>query len=155
MTSVRDCRRPHQERPLVSTSVASYIAPLDSFPPPESGDKLFDQLAGLLGPKPLADAPAAATHIAKYSEEDLQRILKTVLKARALAPASAPAPIVTKVSWEKLKARFPNVYCGKSHIDCYNFCQQCENYFATARVTGPTQILFATSFLWDRISFCW
>ena len=40
-------------------------------------------------------------------------------------------------------------------MDCYNFCQQYEDYFATARATGPTRIPFATSFLWDRISFCW
>ena len=40
-------------------------------------------------------------------------------------------------------------------MDCYNFCQQYENYFATARVMGPTRIPFAVSFLRDRISFRW
>ena len=40
-------------------------------------------------------------------------------------------------------------------MDCYNFCQQYEDYFATAGATGPTRILFATSFLRDRISFRW
>ena len=40
-------------------------------------------------------------------------------------------------------------------MDCYNFCQQCEDYFATAGATEPTRIPFATSFLWDRISFRW
>ena len=40
-------------------------------------------------------------------------------------------------------------------MDCYNFCQQSEDYFAIAGATGPTQIPFAASFLWDRISFCW
>ena len=40
-------------------------------------------------------------------------------------------------------------------MDCYNFCQQCENYFATTRATGPTRIFFAVSFLQDRISFRW
>ena len=44
---------------------------------------------------------------------------------------------------------FPDVYYRMSHIDCYNFYQQCENYFATARATGPIQIFFAMSFLWD------
>ena len=40
-------------------------------------------------------------------------------------------------------------------MDCYNFCQQCENYFATAEATGPTRIPFAASFLRDRICFRW
>ena len=40
-------------------------------------------------------------------------------------------------------------------MDCYNFCQQCEDYFATAGATGPTRIPFAASFLRDRISFRW
>ena len=34
-------------------------------------------------------------------------------------------------------------------------CHQCEDYFATARATGANQIPFTTSFLRDRISFCW
>ena len=89
----------------------------------------------------------------------MQRILKAVLEARAPTPAPAlapvPVPVVSKVSREKLKARSPDVYRGKSHMDYYNFCQQCEDYFATAGATGPTQIPFAASFLRDRISFRW
>ena len=40
-------------------------------------------------------------------------------------------------------------------MNCYNFCQQSEDYLATARAMGPTRIPFTVSFLWDRISFCW
>ena len=40
-------------------------------------------------------------------------------------------------------------------MDCYNFGQQCENYFATAGAMGSTRISFAASFLWNRISFRW
>ena len=40
-------------------------------------------------------------------------------------------------------------------MDCYNFCQQCKDYFANAGATGPTWILFAASFLRDQISFRW
>ena len=40
-------------------------------------------------------------------------------------------------------------------MDCYNFCQKCEDYFVTAGATGPTQIPFAASFLRNRISFRW
>ena len=147
MTSVWGCRHPHHKR----SSAACFIAPPDSSPPPELGDKLSDQPAGLLGAKtPVANAPATATSIPKYSEDDLQWILKTILEARFLTPTPvltpAPAPIVAKASQMKLKARFLDVYHRKFHIDCYNFCQQYEDYFATTRAIRPTRILFAVSF---------
>ena len=132
---------PRQER----LSIAPSVVPPDSSPPPES--KSFEQPDGPLGPK----SPAEATSVPKYSEDDLQRILKAVLEARA----PVPAPVVSEVPREKLKARSPDVYRGKSHMDCYNFCQQCEDYFATAGATGPTRIPFAASFFRDRISFRW
>ena len=40
-------------------------------------------------------------------------------------------------------------------MDCYNFCQQCEDYFATAGAKRLIRIPFVTSFLRDRISFRW
>ena len=47
------------------------------------------------------------------------------------------------------------MYRNKSHIKCYNFCQQCEGYFATIRTKGANQTFFAISFFWDWINFCW
>ena len=165
MTSYRGRGRPRRKR----SSAAPSVALPDSFPPHELGDKLFDQPAGPSTKSPIANAFAAANSIPKYSEDDLQRILRTVLEARipapapvlapapvpVHAPAPAPAPIVAEAPRKKLKARSPDVYRGKSHMDCYNFCQQCEDYFATAGATGPTRIPFAASFLRDRISFRW
>ena len=165
MTSVQGRGRPCRER----SSAAPSVAPPDSFPPPESGNKLSDQPAGLSTKPPVANAPAAANSIPKYSENDLQRIFKTVLEARVpastpvLAPAPVPtpapaptlAPIIAEAPREKLKTRSPDLYRRKSHMDYYNFCQQCEDYFATAGATGPTRILFAASFLRYRISFYW
>ena len=144
MISVRDCGRPRWERPSVAHSVAPsialsvapsvafFVAPSvtlsvtspDSFPPPEL--EISKQPKRPPGPKPPTD-----TSIPKYSEDDLQRIFKAVLKAQAPvivsvpapAPALVPAPVVSKVPWEKLKARSPDVYRGKSHMDCYNFYQ--------------------------------
>ncbi len=58
-------------------------------------------------------------------------------------------------SGDKLKAKTPDVYRGMSHMECYNFCQQCEDHFATCGAIGPNRILFAASFLRDRINFCW
>ena len=54
-----------------------------------------------------------------------------------------------------LKARNPDLYFGKSHIDCYNFCQQCEDHFATARATGSNRVPFAATFLRGTISLRW
>ncbi len=58
-------------------------------------------------------------------------------------------------SGDKLKAKTPDVYYSRSHMECYNFCQQCEDHFATCGATGPNRIPFATSFLRERINFCW
>ena len=143
MISVRGRGRPRQERlsvaPSVVPSVAPSVAPPDSSPLPESEN--FEQ----------PEESPADTSIPKYSENNLQRILKAVLESRA--PTLAPA--VSETPREKLKARSPDVYHRKYYIDCYNFCQQCEDYFATIGATGPTRIPFAASFLWDRISFRW
>ena len=141
MTSVRGRGRIRWERSSIAPSVSPSVAPPDSSLPPESGDKLSDQLAGPSVTKPLvANAPAADTSIPKYSKDDLQRILKAVLEARAPAPTPAPTPapasIVSKAPREKLKARSLDIYRGKSYIDCYNFYQQCKDYFAITGATG-------------------
>ena len=54
-----------------------------------------------------------------------------------------------------LKAKVPDVYFGKSHMDCYHFCQQCEDHFETAGATGSNRTPFATSFLRGKINFRW
>ena len=139
MTSVRGRGRPRRERPSVALP--------DSSPPPES--EFSDQPAGPPGAKlPVAVVPAAAPAVPKYNEEDLQRILKTVLEARAPTTSEEPRD-------KPLKARSSDVYRGKSHMECYNFCQQCEDYFATAGARVANRIPFAASFLRDRISFRW
>ena len=71
MTSVqgRSCSR--QKRPFVAPS----IAPFDFSPPPKS--EFLKQPVGPLGLK----SSAIATDVPKYSEDDLQRILKVVLEA--------------------------------------------------------------------------
>ena len=109
MTSVQGRSRPRRQHPSVALS--------DSFPPPESDDKLSDQPTRPLGANlPIAIIPAATSPVFKYTEEELQ--LKTVLEAQA--------PTSSKETRDKpLKVRFPDVYCRKFHMECYNFCQQC------------------------------
>ena len=50
------------------------------------------------------------------------------------------------------KARTPETYSGKSHIDCYHFCQQCKDYFETSGTTGMNRTFFAATFFCGAIS---
>ena len=54
-----------------------------------------------------------------------------------------------------LKARTPETCSGKSHMDCYHFCQQCEDYFETSGATGMNHTPFAATFLRGAISLRW
>lgn len=49
-----------------------------------------------------------------------------------------------------LKAWFPDLYYGNSHLDCYRFCQQCKDYFETAGANGPNRIPFAAGAVVQR-----
>lgn len=76
--------------------------------------------------------------------------MKTYLEAQAQA-----APSQSEPRERPLKARFPDLYFGKSHMDCYHFCQQCEDPFDTGRATALNRTSFAASFLRGSISFRW
>ena len=45
-----------------------------------------------------------------------------------------------------LKARFPETYLKKFHMDCYHFCQQYEDYFKTLDANEMNRIPFIASF---------
>ena len=51
-----------------------------------------------------------------------------------------------------LKARSLETYLEKSYIDCYHFCQQCENYFKTLGATKMNYTPFVASFFYSTIS---
>ena len=108
-----------------------------------SGSSLFPESSYDEGPV----NPSTEPLVTKYTEENLQKILRTVLEARA-PPSDAPCE-------KPLKARSSDVYCSKFHMECYNFYQQYENHFATAEAKGPNHISFAVFFLRDRINFRW
>ncbi len=78
-----------------------------------------------------------------YSQQDLDRIIQTFLQNSKGG------------SGDNAKAKTPDVYRGRSHMECYNFCQQCEHHFATCGATGPNQIPFAASFFRHQINFRW
>ena len=108
-----------------------------SAPTRSTGPSEQDELASTAGSS-IPSAPAPAPRIAKYTEADLQRILKVCLEAKG--PQEGP---------------FPDLYFGKSHMECYQFCQQCEDYFDTAGAKDNNRTLFAASFLRGRIGFRW
>ena len=122
MTLIRGRGRPRRKRNSEGSS-----------PPPES---IYDETPV----NPPAESP-----VAKYTEEDLQKILRTALEAQA-PPSDGPRE-------KPLKARLPDVYRSKSHMEYYNFCRQCEDHFAIAGAKGPNRIPFAACFLHDRINF--
>ena len=72
---------------------------------------------------PFAASGSANSSVVRYSEDDLQWILRTVLDFRPLAPIPAPsAALHYEGSPERpLKAWFPDIYWGKTHLECYNF----------------------------------
>ena len=65
-----------------------------------------------------------------------------------------PRPPLTERK-QTFKAKVPEVYYGKSYIDCYHFCQQCKDHFETVEATGANRTPFATSFLRKNISIYW
>ncbi len=84
-----------------------------------------------------------------FTWKDLDQIIQSVLQAQTLKEESL------SLSGDKFKAKSPDVYHSKFYIECYNFCQQYEDYFATVRAIGPNWIPFAAFFFWDQINFCW
>ena len=103
----------------------------------------------------LAASGSANSSVVRYSEDDLQRILRTVLDSRPLALVLAPAAALHYEGPRKrpLEARFPDIYWGKTHLEYYNFFQQCENHFATAGAIGLNRVPFAATFLKDTALF--
>ena len=106
---------------------------------------------------PFAASGSANSSVVRYSEDDLQQILRTVLDSKPLAPV--PAPIVATAPHYKsprkrsLKARFLHMYQGKTYLECYNFFQECKDHFATAGATSSNRVPFAATFLKDTALF--
>ncbi len=78
--------------------------------------------------------------------------------SRNFSPAPAPAPLAEPredVSDRTLKARNPDLYYGNSHMECYHFCQQCEDHFETAGTKNHKRVPFAAAFLKNCILHRW
>ena len=128
--------------------------------PTESSDTYTPAFAVSCAPTHTAPAallpvliPAAVNSTVRYSEADLQRIVKTVLETKPPAFASQPLVFLDGPRKKLLKARFPEQYCGKTHIEYYNFIQQCKDHFATAGAKGPNRVPFAATFFQEQALF--
>ena len=115
--------------------------------------------AVLRAPTPAPAPPPAPTElVAKYTDADLQRATKLALESFVQGQQQAQsqmAPPALEPRERPLKARFPDLYYGNSHMDCYRFCQQCEDHFETAGAKGPNRIPFAASFLRRLVTQRW
>ncbi len=158
MTSVRGRGRPVRRGPASEaptgppSSNGDYEDPLGSNEPGPSealnGSEASEAPAGppeaLPGPPQAPPLPVLQDPGAnRYSQQNLDRIIRIFLQN---SKGGAE---------DKLKAKIPDVYRGRSHMECYNFYQQCEDHFATCKATWPNQIPFVASFLRDQINFCW
>ncbi len=78
-------------------------------------------------------------------------------KVRDQAPAApaAPAAEARDDTDRPLKPRNPDLYYGHSHMECYYFCQQCEDHFEVAGSLGHKHVSFASGFLKDHILNRW
>ena len=93
----------------------------------------------------------APPQVPSFTEKLCQQLLKTyTVTVKLLEQNYGSGP-----RKQPLKARFPKLYYGNLHMDCYRFCQQCEDYFETAGASGPNRILFAALFLRKSIVKRW
>ena len=97
-------------------------------------------------PTPVPAPVPTLTPVLSSSDELFRQFMKAYLKSN-----QDPRQPLAKRK-QLFKAKVPQVYYGKLHIDCYHFCQQCEDYFETAKATGANRTLFVAFFLHKNIS---
>ena len=104
----------------------------------------LNQLPTLIPGSAPVPAPALAP-----TNELFKKFIKAYLESNQGSRQS-----LAEYEWP-LKAKVPEVYYGKLHMDCYDFCQQCKDYFEPAGATGTNRTPFAASFLRGNISLRW
>ena len=70
-------------------------------------------------------APTTAPAVAPTSDNEL---FKQFIKAYLEAQVAGQIEVDSKPCEQPLKPRFPDLYYVNLHIDCYRFCQQCEDH---------------------------
>ncbi len=77
------------------------------------------------------------------------------VRDQALAAPAASVAEARENTDKPLKPRNPDLYYNNSHIECYYFCQQCEDHFKIAGLLGHKRVPFTAGFLKDRILNRW
>ena len=130
-------------------------------PPPTGKDELVGTAptegSGTPTPTPVVSrAPTLASAIAPAAAPSLNnKLFKQFMKAYLEAQVPGRTELDSEPCKQLLKAQFPDLYYGNSHMDCYRFCQQCEDHFETAGAKGPNRILFAALFLCGSVTQRW
>lgn len=123
----------------------------------QSGD---DKLFTLLGApnKPVSSANSepslAPPHIPKYTKDNLQQILKTVLEVQPLA-CDHDQETLENASEQTFKSRAPDIYKDQLDIDFYDFIQQYKDHFTMSGSQDRKQVLFPAIFLKERALNRW
>ena len=124
----------------------------------------LDELAGAQGPAMRSnvrsdEAPTEAPTPPEASTPPLvpptSKDLFTKFMKVFMETTQAQAQALAEPQERPLKARTSETYSRKSHMDCYHFCQQYEDYFETSGATGMNRTPFAATFLRDAISLRW
>ena len=116
----------------------------------------LDKLAGAQGPARKSNArsdesltkaptsPEASTLplVSSISDDLFTKFMKVFMET-----TQARNRELLELQKRPFKARTLKTYFEKSHMDCYHFCQQFEDYFETPGATGMNRILFAAIFL--------
>ncbi len=87
----------------------------------------------------------------------MRTCIKKVRDQAQVAPAALAAPAVEARdnTDRSIKPQNPDLYYGNLHMECYYFCQQCEDHFEVVGSLGHKRILFAEGFLKARILNRW
>ena len=93
---------------------------------------------------PAQDPTPAPGPPGMYTNVDLQRATRLALKLFVKGQKYGQANSALRK--RALQARNLKLYYRSSPMECYYFCQQCENYFNMAGTTGPQRVSFAASF---------
>lgn len=91
----------------------------------------------------------------KYLIKNLQQIIKVLLESQASTLAFQLLVYLEGLYKRFLKACAPDVYHNKIYLECYNFCQQCKDHFATADAKSQNRVPFAAFFLKDKTLLRW
>ena len=86
--------------------------------------------------------------VSSFTEDFFIRFMKVIME-------TTQAQTLTEWQKRQLKARTSDTYFKKFYIDCYYFCQQCEDYFKISSATRMNHTPFAAIFLYDTVNLRW